>query len=327
MLNLSRFYVAALLSPTWTTPARAEVPPGPCQVAPDLPPGFVTVGSKGAARVYRGRDLLGETPLYRHKLPAGCVELRLESVTSNEVLSFRVTVEPNRVSSYDPPFPKDAPVLSPRPTIVPPEVREGLCQPNPHVGRAPIELASVAYLELGRTLSLAITAPDTCREDLIAIHVLKGISDAISDEPERCREAFATALSLDPKFTMPPTFPKIERCLDAARAIPENQRTLTMSVHAAQFDPSRAVYNVPVTLVDPRRLVENIEVFARPRGEVDYWRLSVRRNGDTASIEIPAFAPRPGAKSGIEYVVAGTDRWGGRLLISGSYSRPLTASP
>lgn len=327
MRNLNVLCAVTLLSLTWAGPALAESMNGPCQVSKDLPPGFVTVGAKGAARVYWGKELLGEAPLFRHQMPAGCVELRLESATSNEVLPFRVTVEPNRVATYNASFPNNAPALSPRPTIAAPDLREGLCKPNPHVARALIELESLAFEQLSKTLMRAIASPDTCRDDLISIYSLKGISDAVSGELERCQEAFVAVLALDSKFSMPPTFPKIERCLEAARAVPEAQRSLSLSVQAASYDRSRAVYTVPVTLVDPRKLVSGIEVFARPRGAADYWRLNVLRSGDVVSIEIPEFVGRPGAAPGVEYVIAATDRWGGRLYTLGSRSKPLTASP
>ncbi|MBK6687664.1 MAG: hypothetical protein IPG45_24535 [Deltaproteobacteria bacterium] len=327
MIDLHHFFAVTLLTLTWAAPAPAQAATGPCEVSKDQPPGFITVGAKGAARVYWGKELLGEVPLVRHQMPAGCVELRMESVTSNEVLPFRATVEPGRGATYNVSFPNNVPALSLRPAVVAPDLREGLCKLNPHVDRALKELENLAFAQASKTLRRAIASPDTCREDLISIYSLKGIAEAIGGEDERCQEDFAIVLSLDPKFTMPPTFPKIERCLEAARATPEAQRPLSMSINTASYDRSRAVYTVPVALSDPRQLISRLEVFARPRGATDYWRLSVLRSGDTASIEIPEFVARPGAGPGLEYVVAATDRWGGRLFTMGSRSKPLSASP
>lgn len=327
MHNLHHLFAVTLWGLTWASSASAQPSTGPCQTSKDLPPGFLTVNARGAARVYWGKELLGEVPLARHKLPAGCVELRLESIDSNEVQLFRATVESGRVVTLAAPFPKDAVALTLVPEFVRSEVNEGLCKLNPDVQRAAMELQSLAFDHAAKTLARAIDRPDNCREDLINIYATKAIADAALGELERCEGDFLSVLALDPKFSMARTFPKIERCLEAARAVPEAQRTLSMSANSASYDRSRSVYTVTVKLVDPLGLVSSFEIFARPRGATDYWRLSAPRVGDQASLEIPEFAGRPGASPGLEYVVAATDRWGGRLLISGTRTKPLTASP
>ncbi len=80
--------------------AVADPPPKPrgCASNPDLPPGFVTIDTRPYSEIFWGERRLGETPLARVRLPAGCVEL--EARSGELTKTFKVAVEPNGISTY-----------------------------------------------------------------------------------------------------------------------------------------------------------------------------------------------------------------------------------
>lgn len=79
-------------------PAPASSPPAEderCESIPGADPGFVTVDTTPYSAIYVGGRMVGETPISRLKLPAGCVELEARA-TGKDPLVRRVRV---RVSS------------------------------------------------------------------------------------------------------------------------------------------------------------------------------------------------------------------------------------
>ena len=70
-----------------------------CAVQPDLPWGWVTIATTPYSTIYHGDHKLGETPIAKKHLPAGCVQLRAET-TQGQTRTFTVKVEPNLVRVY-----------------------------------------------------------------------------------------------------------------------------------------------------------------------------------------------------------------------------------
>jgi hypothetical protein len=70
-----------------------------CRPTPGLAPGYATIASKPYADIFIGTRKIGETPLSRHKLPAGCVEVR--AVTKDgRSRTEKLMIEPNKVSIF-----------------------------------------------------------------------------------------------------------------------------------------------------------------------------------------------------------------------------------
>ena len=66
-----------------------------------MSPGFVTIDTVPvAADIYYGNEKLGETPLNRLRLPAGCVELVARSKDPPREKKLKVIVEPNKNKSF-----------------------------------------------------------------------------------------------------------------------------------------------------------------------------------------------------------------------------------
>jgi hypothetical protein len=58
----------------------------------------LTIDTRPPSQIfYRGRKL-GETPLPKYPLPAGCIELQAKSPDKSK--TFRVRIEPNGVAVY-----------------------------------------------------------------------------------------------------------------------------------------------------------------------------------------------------------------------------------
>ncbi|MCK6551601.1 protein kinase [Myxococcota bacterium] len=70
-----------------------------CAPIPSLPPGYVTISTNPFSDIYIGGKRVGETPLARHKLPSGCVEVKAVTKDGKSVTQ-QLTVEPNKVMIY-----------------------------------------------------------------------------------------------------------------------------------------------------------------------------------------------------------------------------------
>lgn len=79
--------------------AAIETGPAGCKSNPALPAGFATINSKPYGDLYIGNRKIGETPLSRHKLPAGCVEVRVVAKDGRS-RTERLVIEPNKVSIF-----------------------------------------------------------------------------------------------------------------------------------------------------------------------------------------------------------------------------------
>jgi serine/threonine protein kinase len=77
----------------------AKTTPGGCAPIPSLPPGYVTISTNPFSDIYIGGKRVGETPLARHKLPSGCVEVKAVTKDGKSVTQ-QLTVEPNKVMIY-----------------------------------------------------------------------------------------------------------------------------------------------------------------------------------------------------------------------------------
>jgi hypothetical protein len=85
-----------LALPAPTIPAGGAK--GDCEVAEDGAVGFVTIGTKPESTIYfQGREL-GQTPLSRVKLPAGCI--KLEAVSGSLRRTVSIKIERNRLRIF-----------------------------------------------------------------------------------------------------------------------------------------------------------------------------------------------------------------------------------
>ncbi len=78
-------------------PPRAT---GGCTTDPSMPHGFATIDTTpSGADIFVNGNIIGETPLAKHKLPSGCTEI--EAVWKDgKRKKFRLTVEPNLVGIF-----------------------------------------------------------------------------------------------------------------------------------------------------------------------------------------------------------------------------------
>ncbi|MFO0722874.1 MAG: serine/threonine-protein kinase [Myxococcota bacterium] len=83
-------------TPTPSKPAA----PGGCVPSEGLPPGFVTIETSPPSEIYYGNERLGETPLNKVKLPAGCVELVAKAKDPPKEKHIKLLVEPNKIHAY-----------------------------------------------------------------------------------------------------------------------------------------------------------------------------------------------------------------------------------
>jgi eukaryotic-like serine/threonine-protein kinase len=79
------------------SPASAK---GDCVTLDDVPPGFVTIDTTPYSEIFLDGKRLGETPLPKQKLPAGCVELVAKSKETGKEKKVRIKVEPNKNLRY-----------------------------------------------------------------------------------------------------------------------------------------------------------------------------------------------------------------------------------
>ena len=64
----------------------------------DVSPGFATIDTTPSSDIYWDGKKLGETPLARQKLPAGCIKLVAKTATKE--MEVKVMIEPNKVQRY-----------------------------------------------------------------------------------------------------------------------------------------------------------------------------------------------------------------------------------
>lgn len=198
------------------------------------------------------------------------------------------------------------------------------CRSNPHLSRAKDQYDRLEFDRAARTLQRAIEYSKNCRWDLAEIYRLKAFVDAVNAERERCQRAFEILLALDPDYTMPPEVPpKIQNCFDDAKRVPPERRELKL-VHTppAEVQPNAPV-SLPVRVVDPLRLVDQVQVYFRREGVKVFTTVSARAD-ENVSVVIPALSVPPDEKGyDMEYFIRAVDRWEGTLEEEGSARKPL----
>jgi hypothetical protein len=197
------------------------------------------------------------------------------------------------------------------------------CRSNPHLSRAKDEYDRLEFDRAARTLQRAIEYSRNCRWDLAEIYRLKAFVDAVNAERERCQRAFEILLALDPEYQMPPDVPpKIQNCFQDAKRVPVERRELRL-VHTAptEAQPNSPV-SLPVKVVDPLRLVDQVQVYFRRQG-VKIFTAVVARADENVSVVIPALSVPPDEKGyKMEYFVRAVDRWEGTLAEEGTARQP-----
>lgn len=197
------------------------------------------------------------------------------------------------------------------------------CRSNPHLSRAKDEYDRLEFDRAARTLQRAIEYSKNCRWDLAEIYRLKAFVDAVNTERERCQRAFEILLALDPEYEMPADVPpKIQACFQDAKRVPVERRELRL-VHTAPVEVQpNAPVSLPVKVVDPLRLVDQIQVYFRREG-VKIFTVVTARADENVSVVIPALSVPPDEKGyQMEYFVRAVDRWEGTLAEEGSSRKP-----
>jgi hypothetical protein len=198
------------------------------------------------------------------------------------------------------------------------------CRSNPHLSRAKDEYDRLEFDRAARTLQRAIEYSKNCRWDLAEIYRLKAFVDAVNAERERCQRAFEILLALDPEYVMPADVPpKIQNCFDDAKRVPVERRELRL-VHTGPGDvQANAPVSLPVKVVDPLRLVDQIQVYFRRKG-VKIFTVVTARADENVSVVIPALSVPPDEKGyEMEYFIRAVDRWEGTLDEEGTVKKPL----
>lgn len=72
----------------------------PCELLAGGKKGLVTINTTTPAELFLGEVSLGETPLNRVQLPAGCVEVRAVSLDSRANKTVRLEVDPSQMTVY-----------------------------------------------------------------------------------------------------------------------------------------------------------------------------------------------------------------------------------
>lgn len=198
------------------------------------------------------------------------------------------------------------------------------CRSNPHLSRAKDQYERLEFDRAALTLQRALEYSKNCRWDLAEIYRLKAFVDAVNAERERCQRAFEILLALDPEYVMPADVPpKIASCFDDARRVPTERRELDLRHTAPQQVPPNAPVSLPVRVVDPLRLVDQVQVYFRRQGVKVYTVVSARAD-ENVSVVIPALAVPPDEKGyNLEYFIRAVDRWEGTLDEEGSAKKPL----
>lgn len=197
------------------------------------------------------------------------------------------------------------------------------CRSNPHLSRAKDEYERLEFDRAARTLQRAIEYSKNCRWDLAEIYRLKAFVDAVNAERERCQRAFEILLALDPEYQMPADVPpKIQNCFSDAKRVPVERRELRL-VHTAPLEVQpNAPVSLAVKVVDPLRLVDQIQVYFRREG-VKIFTVVTARADENVSVVIPALSVSPDEKGyKMEYFVRAVDRWEGTLAEEGSARKP-----
>lgn len=198
------------------------------------------------------------------------------------------------------------------------------CRSNPHLSRAKDQYERLEFDIAAATLQRAIEYSKNCRWDLAEIYRLKAFVDAVNAERERCQRAFEILLALDPDYVMPADVPpKIRACFEDARRVPPERRELDL-VHTAppEVQPNAPV-SLPVRVIDPLRLVDQVQVYFRRAGVKVYTVVSARAD-ENVSVVIPALAVPPDEKGyDLEYFIRAVDRWEGTLDEEGGAAAPL----
>lgn len=201
------------------------------------------------------------------------------------------------------------------------------CRSNPHLSRAKDEYERLEFDRAAKTLQRAIEFSKNCRWDLAEVYRLKAFVDAVNTERERCQRAFEILLALDPEYQMPADVPqKIRACFEDARNVPAERRELKL-VHTppAEVQPNAPV-SLPVKVVDPLRLVDQVQVYFRREG-VKIYTVVTARADENVSVVIPALSIPPDEKGyGMEYFIRAVDRWEGTLEEEGNPKKPLRFS-
>jgi hypothetical protein len=198
------------------------------------------------------------------------------------------------------------------------------CRSNPHLSRAKDEYDRLEFDRAARTLQRAIEYSKNCRWDLAEVYRLKAFVDAIDAQRERCQRAFEILLALDPEYEMPADVPpKIRSCFDDARRVPPERRELRLLHTAPPEAQPNAPVSIPVRLVDPLRLVDQVQVYFRREGVKIYTVVTARADENVALV-IPALSVPEDAKGyALEYFIRAVDRWEGTLDEEGTAKQPL----
>lgn len=197
------------------------------------------------------------------------------------------------------------------------------CRPNPHLSQAKDEYERLEFDRAGRTLQRAIEYSRNCRSDLAGIYRLKAFVDAVQAERERCRRAFEIVLALEPEYRVPSEVPpKIRNCFNEALRVPAERREIRL-IHTgpSEVQPSSPAM-LTVGVVDPLRLVDQVQVYFRREGIKIFTVLSARGD-ESVSMIIPALSIPPDEKGyRMEYFVRVIDRFEGTLAEEGSPDAP-----
>lgn len=198
------------------------------------------------------------------------------------------------------------------------------CRSNPHLSRAKDEYDRLEFDRAARTLQRAIEYSKNCRWDLAEIYRLKAFVDAVNAERERCQRAFEILLALDPEYVMPADVPpKIKNCFDDAKRVPVERRELKLVHTSPQEVQPNAPVSLPVRVVDPLRLVDQVQVYFRREGVKIFTTVTARAD-ENVSVVIPALSVPPDEKGyRMEYFIRAVDRWEGTLEEEGTPKAPL----
>lgn len=198
------------------------------------------------------------------------------------------------------------------------------CRPNPHLPRAKDEYDRLEFDRAARTLRRAIEHAHNCRGDLAEIYRLQAFVDAVNAERERCQRGFEILLALEPDYIMAPDVPpKIRTCFEDALAVAPSRRELDLRHRPPESATPNAPVSIPVDVIDPLRVVDQVQVWFRRRGVNVYTTVSVRADDEVVPV-IPALAvPSDPEGYALEYFVRAVDRWEGTLFEIGSPREPL----
>jgi hypothetical protein len=198
------------------------------------------------------------------------------------------------------------------------------CRPNPYLSRAKDQFDRLEFDRAAQSLQRAIEHAQNCKWDLSEVYRLKAFVDAVNDEKERCQRVFEIVLALNPDYQVPDEVPpKIRKCFEAALRVPAERRSLSLTHTAPPESMPSAPISIPVSLVDPLRLVDELRVYFRRAGVPVYTLVTVRAD-ESVSLVIPGLAVPPDEDGyALEYFVRAVDRWGGTLGENGNPDRPL----